>query len=149
MASVWDDIDNPKLDDGLTGPRLPYVYSGRFLCRVRKVSQYASQKPHQANTQWFRVDLDLLEGAKEGKDAVAWVVNLTKGGDMAKRDVRAFVHALLGMEAPIDKNLMDQLCGAEQPGAGLTLRLEAVDKPTLAGGTFTQVSWTADDAAED
>jgi hypothetical protein len=43
---------------------------------------------------------------------------------------------------------MDQLCGAEQPGIGLTLRCEAITKPTLAGGDFTQVYWTADDAVE-
>lgn len=146
--SVWDDIDNPKLDEGLSGPRLPYIYPGRFLMRVRSVAQYASQKPHQANTQWFRVDLDVLEGAKDGKDAVAWVVNLSKGGDMAKRDIRGFVHALLGKDVAISKDLMDRLCGAEQPGAGLTLRCEAVDKPTLAGNTFTQVFWTPDEAAE-
>jgi hypothetical protein len=146
--SVWDDIDNPKLDEGLNGPKLPYLYPGRFLMRVRKVSQYASAKPHQKDTQWFRVDLDILEGARDGKDAVAWVVNLTRGGDMAKRDIRSFVHALLGKDAPINKELMDQLCGAEQPGIGLTLRCEAITKPTLAGGDFTQVYWTADDAAE-
>jgi hypothetical protein len=67
---------------------------------------------------------------------------------MAKRDIRSFVHALLGKDAPINKELMDQLCGSEQPGIGLTLRCEAITKPTLAGGDFTQVYWTADDAVE-
>ncbi len=144
MGSVWDNIDNPKLDTGASGPRLPYLYPGKFLLRVRKVSHYPSQK--NPREEWFRVDFDVVEGARDGRDAVSWIVKLSNG-DTALRDVRAFVRAMLGEESPINREVMEQLTGVDQPAAGLLVRCEAINKRTLAGGDFTQTYWTGAEEA--
>jgi hypothetical protein len=52
---------------------------------------------------------------------------------------------LLGEEVVVDGAAMEDLCGPEQAGAGLTVRCTAVNTQTQKGGDFTQVSWEADD----
>ncbi|WP_339940186.1 hypothetical protein [Undibacterium luofuense] len=86
MASIWDGIDNAELDKRNT-MRLPFLYPGKFLLRVKKVSHYPSQKNRKDH--WFRADFDIVEGARDGVEEVSWVVNLSRGelagrGDAAR-----------------------------------------------------------------
>jgi hypothetical protein len=143
MRSIWDNIDDPKYNTSGTGPRLPYLYPGKFLMSVKKISHYPSKK--NPRDEWFRVDLDIVEGAKDGQSEVSWVVNLSKG-DYALRDVVAFVSALLGEETRINRDVMEHLEGADQPAAGMLVRCEALNKKTQAGGDFTQTYWSAVEA---
>jgi hypothetical protein len=139
MASIWDGIDNPELDKR-SGLRLPYLYPGKFLLRVKKVAHYPSQK--NPRDHWFRVDFEIVEGAKQGVDEVAWVVNMSRG-KLALSDIRAFVKALMGEEIAITSSSMDEITGSDQPAAGLLVRCDAVNKKTEAGGDFTQTFWSA------
>lgn len=141
MRSVWDNIDDPKFAGRPSQPRLPYLYPGKFLLKVRKIAHYPSAK--NPRDEWFRVDFDVVEGGKDGQNAVSWVVNLSKG-DMAISDVRAFVTALMGEDTQVNKDLMEQLVGDQQPATGLLVRCEAVSKPTLSGGAFTQTYWASE-----
>ena len=142
MRSVWDNIDDPKYRDGENSLRLPYIYPGKFRLQVDKISHYPSKK--NPREEWFRVDFTILEGAKNGVDRVAWVVNLTKN-DYGLRDIVAFVSALMGEETAINRATMEQLEGPQQPAAGLIVDCEAYNKKTESGGDFTQVSWKAVD----
>ena len=143
MRSIWDNIDDPKYQQSSSGPRLAYLYPGQFLLRVTKVSHYPSAK--NPRDEWFRVDFQIAEGAKDGVDAVSWVVNLSKG-DAALTDVVSFVSALLGEETRINREVMEDLVGAAQPAAGLLVRCEAVNKTTQSGGNFTKTYWSAVEA---
>lgn len=143
MRSIWDNIDDPKYQSSADGPRLPYIYPGKFLLKVAKISHYPSKK--NPRDEWFRVDFDVVEGAKDGADKVAWVVNLTKN-EYSMRDVVSFVSALLGEETRINREVMEHLEGAEQPATGMLVRCEAVNKKTNAGGDFTQTYWSAVEA---
>jgi len=138
---VWDNID--KVDDSGLGLKLPYIQPGKHLLRVRKVAQYESQK--KKGEQWFRAEFDVLEGPDYGAvPACSWIVKLSLG-EIAMRDIKRFVRALLGEEVVVDGAAMEDLCGPEQAGAGLTVRCTAVNTQTQKGGDFTQVSWEADD----
>ena len=139
MASIWDGIDNAELDKRNT-MRLPFLYPGKFLLRVKKVSHYPSQKNRKDH--WFRADFDIVEGARDGVEEVSWVVNLSRG-ELAIKDIRFFVKALLGEDATINHDTMEELTGAAQPAAGLLVRCTAQNKKTEAGGDFTQTFWSA------
>lgn len=140
--SVWDNIDNPDLDNG---NRLPYLYPGKFLLAVRTVSHYPSIK--KKGEEWFRVDFDVVEGAQGGKNAVAWIVKLQLSDeealDRSLRDIRAFVRGLMGEDQPITKSLMTDLTGDDQPAAGLTIYCEAESVRTKSGSEFTKCRWFA------
>jgi len=138
---VWDNIDNPSIDQG-GGLKLPYMKPGKHLLRVRKIAQYESTK--NRGQQWFRAEFDVLEGPNYGDvPACSWIVKLSLG-DVALRDVKRFVEALLGAGTTVNGESMDDLCGPEQPATGLTVRCEAVNTTTQKGGDFTQVSWSPD-----
>ena len=140
--SVWDTIDDPSLDNG---NRLPYLYPGKFLLSVRAISHYPSQK--KRGEEWFRADFDIVEGATGGKNAVSWVVKLAltdeEALDRSLRDIRAFVRALMGEDHPVNKALMVDLTGDDQPAAGLTVHCEAESVRTKSGGEYTKARWFA------
>ena len=138
MASIWDGIDNPELDKR-NSLRLPFLYPGKFLMRVKKLAHYPSQKNRKDH--WFRADFDIIEGARDGVEEVSWIVNLSRG-ELAIKDVRFFVKALLGEEAVINSATMEELTGAEQPAAGLLVRCTAQNKKTDAGTDFTVTYWS-------
>ena len=142
MGSIWEGIDNPELDKR-SGLRLPYLYPGKFLMRVKKVASYPSQK--NPRDHWFRVDFEIVEGAKQGVDEVSWIVNMSRG-KLALADIRAFVKALMGEEITVNPSTMDELTGADQPAAGLLVRCDAINKKTEAGSDFTQTFWSVAEA---
>lgn len=138
---IWDGIDDPNLDNG-ADLKLPYLQPGKHRLRVRKIAQYESKK--KKGEQWFRVDFDVLEGPDYGAvPACTWIVKLSLG-DVAMRDVRRFVSALINVDK-VDAGLMEELCGPGQSGAGISVKCEAVTATTQKGGEFTQVLWSPDD----
>ena len=135
-SSVWDSFEEiePKR------AKNDYLPAG-IDSTVKITEMKVIQSVKNNNRPMFIASIELLDGELIGR-RYDWV---------AKADERAYLQNIKSLVCALNPQgdprsfgaeLMDQLCGPEQPAAGLQVRCRTEQIQTSKGHDFTKVTWT-------
>ena len=137
-GSVWDSFETiePKR---AKNDYLPAGVDGVFKIIEMKVIQSVKNN----NRPMFIASIELIDGVG-GESGQRW-------DWVAKADERAYLQNIKSLVCALNpqadprtfgRELMDKLCGPEQPAAGLTVRCRTEAIQTQKGHDFTKVHWS-------
>nr|CAB4128899.1 hypothetical protein UFOVP114_101 [uncultured Caudovirales phage] len=137
----------------ITGGNGKFIGPGDWDLKVLTVKAFQSQQVNSKN--WFAVECEVM-GASENAvvrlqsgeehppeigEEVSWLVDM--GQKSALGNVKGFVKAISGKDAEdIDETDAEELCGEDQPAAGVEVHATAWNTKTRDGNDFTVVRWS-------
>jgi len=116
-----------------------------WTLKIANVGYKKSQNPEKPHAIWFNVEFDVLESTNPEYapgSTVSETLDISQKRNLD--DVARFAAAAANCSPEqIDPDLMVQLCGEDQPLAGVQVKCEAWDEPNKKSpGSFTKKKWS-------
>ena len=121
-----------------------HIEAGTHELEIHAVTNFESSQ--HAGRHYFCVEADVINSTNAVHvpgQRLSWLVNMQTPSALS--NCLGFAQALdpAAKKDDITEELMEALCGSEQPSRGVRVRAIASMIKTRAGGDFTKVSWEA------
>ena len=143
MAGIFSGIANAKVYRGGQ-----YFTPGLYRVRIAQISVFSSEKHNGRN--YCAVETEVVETTANEYgpgSTVSWVQDMSKPSALS--NCKEFALALNPGANPseITEEVMDTLCGPEQPATGLEIDAEVFTKTSQEGREYTRIQWRAAEGA--
>ena len=116
-----------------------YFKPGQYRVQVQEVKEITSRK----GVNFFIVEVTVLRTTNPDYQAgatIGWPVNMSQ--DYALGNIKEFAQALASdMQAKVTGKDIEAMLGEDQPAAGMELDVDAIERISRQGNTWTQARW--------
>lgn len=123
-----------------------YFTPGTYEVTIENISYFQSER--FGGRWYFAVETRVVETTSEdykSGEIVSWLQDMSKPSSLS--NVKQFALSLTpgARDEDINEEVMETLCGPEQPASGLRIAADVVRKTSREGREYTRVSWRAVD----